>query len=109
MPSSERSQSCSEAWGSLGALESSGCRAVTGGGEAGIKAACPGKVTWAAGGEVGSSGAGEALGWRDEGNGRNARDVGGHELCDGLMGICCAKETARGSTGCSAIVVSVCV
>lgn len=63
MPSRERSQSWSEAWDSLGALESSDCRVATGGGEVGIKLACPGKVTWAAGGDVGSSGAGAATGW----------------------------------------------
>lgn len=60
MPSRERSQSCSEAWGSLGALESSSCRVVTGGGEVGIKSTSPGKVTWPAGGDVGSCGAGAA-------------------------------------------------
>lgn len=77
MPSRERSQSCSEAWGSLGALESSDCRVVTGGGEVGIKSACPGKVTWATGGDVGSSGAGAAAGWWD---GRDGSDVGGQEV-----------------------------
>lgn len=64
MPSRERSQSCSEPWVSLGlgTLESSDCRVVTGRGEVGIKSTCPGKVTWAAGEDVGSSGAGAAAG-----------------------------------------------
>lgn len=78
MPRRERSQSCSEVWGSLGALESSNCRAVTGGGEVGIKSACPGKVIWATG--VGSSGAGAAAGWWDGRDGRDGRDVGRHEV-----------------------------
>lgn len=46
----------------------------------GIKSACPGKVTWAAGGDVGSSGAGAVAGWWDGRDGRNASDVGGHEV-----------------------------
>lgn len=62
MPNREGSQSCSEAWGSLGALESSDCRIVTGGEEVGIKSACSGKVNWATGGDVGSSDMGAAAG-----------------------------------------------
>lgn len=80
MPSRVRSQSCSEAWGRLGALESSDCRVVTGGGEVGIKSACPGKVTWAAGGDVGRSGREAAAGWWGGRKGRDGSDVGGHEV-----------------------------
>lgn len=80
MPNRVRSQSCSEAWGSLGALESSDCRVVTGRGEVGIKSACPGRVILAAGGDVGSSGRGAAAGGWDGRKGRDGSDVGGYEV-----------------------------
>lgn len=64
----------------MGALESSDSKVVTGGGEVGIKSACPGRVTWAAGGDVGSSGAGAAVGWLHGRDGRDGSDGGGHEI-----------------------------